>query len=48
MLGTADLIGQMADRYYLEKLLLLYEEFSEAGQDTGFRISEMGRRKIEC
>lgn len=31
MLGTADLIGQMADRYYLEKLLLLYEEFSEAG-----------------
>ena len=31
MLGTADLLGQMADRLYLEKLLLLYYEFFEAG-----------------
>lgn len=31
MLGTADLIGQMADRLYLEKLLLLYREFMEGG-----------------
>ncbi len=29
MLGTADLIGQMADRTYLEKLLFLYYEFKE-------------------
>ena len=30
MLGTADLIAQMADRTYLEKLLFLYHEFKEA------------------
>jgi len=30
MLGTADLIAQMADRIYLEKLLFLYHEFREA------------------
>ena len=29
-LGTADLIAQMADRTYLEKLLFLYHEFREA------------------
>jgi hypothetical protein len=31
MLGTADLLGQMADRLYLEKLILLYNEFKEGG-----------------
>ncbi len=31
MLGTADLLGQMSDRAYLEKLLFLYREFREAG-----------------
>jgi hypothetical protein len=31
ILGTADLIGQMADRDYLERLLFLYYEFREAG-----------------
>jgi hypothetical protein len=31
ILGTADLLGQMADRSYLEKLLFLYYEFKEAG-----------------
>lgn len=31
MLGTADLLAQMADRTYLEKLLFLYREFKEAG-----------------
>lgn len=31
IVGTADLLAQMADRQYLEKLLLLYEEFEEAG-----------------
>ncbi len=30
MLGTADLLAQMADRTYLEKLLFLYREFREA------------------
>ena len=29
--GTADLLGQMADREYLERLLFLYREFREAG-----------------
>ncbi len=29
MLGTADLIGQMGDRTYLEKLLFLFYEFNE-------------------
>jgi hypothetical protein len=31
MLGTADLLGQMADRAYLERLPLLYREFKEGG-----------------
>ena len=31
ILGSADLMGQMADREYLEKLLFLYYEFREAG-----------------
>jgi hypothetical protein len=31
MLGTADLLGQMADRIYLERLPFLYLEYNEAG-----------------
>jgi len=31
ILATADLLGQMSDRAYLEKLLFLYYEFKEAG-----------------
>ncbi|PIP38619.1 MAG: hypothetical protein COX19_11710 [Desulfobacterales bacterium CG23_combo_of_CG06-09_8_20_14_all_51_8] len=31
IVGSADLLGQMADRHYLEKLLLLFKEFEEAG-----------------
>jgi hypothetical protein len=31
MLGTADLIGQMADKNYLEKLPFLFREFKEGG-----------------
>lgn len=31
ILGTADLMGQMADRDYLERLPFLYHEFKEAG-----------------
>lgn len=41
ILGTADLLGQMSDRAYLEKLLFLYYEFQEAGFegfDTEFDI----------
>ena len=33
ILAAADLLGQMADRAYLEKLLFLYYEFREAGID---------------
>ena len=41
ILGSADLMGQMADREYLEKLLFLYYEFREAnvpGYETEFDI----------
>jgi hypothetical protein len=41
ILASADLLGQMADREYLEKLLFLYYEFREAGipgNDTEFDI----------
>ncbi len=34
MLGTADLLGQMADRHYLEKLVFLFHEFKEANINT--------------
>ncbi|MFC1516739.1 hypothetical protein ACFL7E_08290 [Thermodesulfobacteriota bacterium] len=34
ILGTSDLLAQMADRNYLEKLLLLFKEFEEAGIPT--------------
>lgn len=30
MAGTSDLVAQMSERMYLEKLMLLYEEFKEA------------------
>lgn len=41
LIASADLLGQMADRKYLEKLLFLYYEFREAGfpgYDTEFDI----------
>lgn len=38
ILGTADLLGQMSDRAYLEKLLFLYYEFREASID-GFNTT---------
>ncbi|MDD5712091.1 MAG: hypothetical protein PHY31_04940, partial [Smithellaceae bacterium] len=41
MLGTADLLGQMGDRLYLEKLIFLYHEFAEAnveGFDSEFDL----------
>lgn len=36
MLGAADLLGQMASRCYLERLLVLYREFRE-GKVQGYR-----------
>ena len=41
IIATADIIGQMSDRTYLEKLLFLYYEFLEAGiggYNTAFDI----------
>jgi len=43
MLGSADLLGQMSSRNYLEKLLLLYYEFKEGnipGYDSEFNLLE--------
>ncbi len=34
ILGTADLLGQMSERYYLERLLDLYNEYVEGGITT--------------
>ena len=33
VIGTADIMAQMADRYYLERLPILFEEFRSAGID---------------
>ena len=57
-LGTADLLAQIADRYYLEKLLLLFEEFKEAklpGYDTALDLlsktrgfyQEVARKRLD-
>lgn len=43
MLAAADILGQMGDRIYLEKLLFLYYEFREAGfggYDSAYAILE--------
>jgi len=40
-IGSADLLAQIADRHYIEKLLLLFEEFKEAklpGYETPFEL----------
>jgi hypothetical protein len=46
IVGSADLLGQMADRDYLEKLLLLFKEFEEAGL-PGFESEEDLLEKTE-
>ncbi len=57
-LGSADLLAQIADRYYLEKLLHLFEEFQEAklpGYDTAFDLllktrtfyQEVARKRLD-
>ncbi len=47
MLGAADLIGQMADRTYLEKLPYLYEEFREGNLDGYASVEELMHRTID-
>jgi hypothetical protein len=50
MLGSADILGQMSDRDYLEKLLFLYYEFREAGiagYETEFDVLRKTREFYE-
>lgn len=44
LVGTGDLVGQMADRSYLEKLLFLYFEFKEANMGDFTSMVDMLRR----
>lgn len=46
IVASSDLIAQMADRHYLEKLVLLFKEFEEAGI-PGFASEEDLLRKTE-
>lgn len=46
IVGSADLVAQMADRHYLEKLILLFKEFEEAGI-PGFASEEELLEKTE-
>jgi len=46
IVGSADLLAQMADRHYLEKLILLFKEFEEAGI-SGFVSEEALLEKTE-
>ncbi len=47
MLGTADLLGQMADRTYLEKLLFLFYEFREGGVDGYYNELDLLKKTID-
>jgi putative nucleotidyltransferase with HDIG domain len=44
IVATADLVGQMSDRTYLEKLLFLYEEFREANLGNYQSILDLLRK----
>lgn len=44
IVGSADIVGQMADRTYLEKLLFLYLEFKEAGFSTYTSMHDLLRQ----
>jgi len=44
IVGTADLVGQMADRNYLEKLISLYQEFEEARVGNYRSVHDMMRK----
>jgi hypothetical protein len=46
MLFAADLLGQMSDRVYLEKLLFLFREFSEGGVPGYANEDELLRKTI--
>jgi len=45
--ATADLIGQMSNREYLERLLLLYFEFEEAGMGNFTDVHDMLERTAD-
>jgi hypothetical protein len=46
IVGSADLLGQLADRFYLEKLLFLFKELQEAGiPDIGKEVDFFRRSK---
>lgn len=47
MLGAADLLAQMADRTYLEKILLLYSEFKEGGIGNFENEIDLLRKSLE-
>ena len=47
MTASADLIGQLADRLYLEKLLFLYREFREANLMAGDTELDLLRRTVD-
>jgi hypothetical protein len=47
MVGTADLLGQMADRIYLEKLLFLFYEFVEAGIGGYYTELELLKKTLD-
>ncbi len=47
LVGTADLVGQMADRSYLEKLMFLYFEFREANMGNFESVNDMLLRTRE-
>lgn len=46
ILGTADLVGQMADRFYLEKLIFLYFEFKESNMGDYKSTHDLMRRSL--
>ncbi|MGD2271834.1 MAG: hypothetical protein PVI06_15640 [Desulfobacterales bacterium] len=47
IMGTADLLGQMADRTYLEKLPFLYHEFREAGIDIYSGVMDLFEKTVD-
>ena len=47
MLGTADLMAQMADRIYLEKLIFLHQELMEGGMASAADATEFFRNTVK-
>ncbi len=46
VVGAADLLAQMADRYYLENLPLLFSELKQAGINTNRDVLELMRQTV--